>query len=107
VERVCFQLKVRPERIDEYRERHRSVWPDMREALRAAGWRNYSLFLREQDGLVVGYCETDDFAATTAAMAREDVSARWEATMSKYFQPAPGDGTDRPRDRLVEYFHLD
>ena len=29
MERVCFQLHVRPERIDEYRERHRAVWPEM------------------------------------------------------------------------------
>ena len=50
-ERVCFELRVRPERIDEYRERHRAVWPDMLAALRAAGWRNYSLFLRP-DGLL-------------------------------------------------------
>jgi len=46
MERVVFQLHVRPERIDEYRERHQAVWPDMLAALSAAGWTNYSLFLR-------------------------------------------------------------
>ena len=51
--RVCFLLQVRKDRLAEYRERHRAVWPEMREALTAAGWRNYSLFLRE-DGLLVG-----------------------------------------------------
>jgi L-rhamnose mutarotase len=29
--RYCFQLHVRPERLDEYTERHRAVWPDMLE----------------------------------------------------------------------------
>jgi L-rhamnose mutarotase len=40
MERVCFLLKVRPDRIDEYRRRHASVWPEMLDALRSAGWRN-------------------------------------------------------------------
>ena len=51
VERVCFTLRVRPDRLDEYRRRHRAVWPEMLEALRSTGWRNYSLFLAE-DGLL-------------------------------------------------------
>ena len=38
MERVCFQLRVRADRLDEYRERHRAVWPEMLAALSAAGW---------------------------------------------------------------------
>ena len=62
MQRVCFLLRVDPERLDEYKERHRNVWPEMRDALREAGWGNYSLFLRD-DGLLVGYVETEDFEA--------------------------------------------
>ena len=51
MQRVCFLLKVRPDRLEEYRSRHRAVWPDMLAALRETGWHNYSLFLRE-DGLI-------------------------------------------------------
>nr|WP_218886048.1 L-rhamnose mutarotase [Kineococcus aurantiacus] len=101
-------LHLRPELVQEYLQVHAEVWPEVLEALTRTGWRNYSLFLRAGDGLVVGYCETDDFEATTTAMEREEVSARWEATMGRYFQPAPaGTSGDRPRERLVEYFHLD
>ena len=60
--RYCFQLRVRPERMAEYRERHSAVWPEMLTALRDTGWRNYSLFLR-RDGLLIGYVESDDLAA--------------------------------------------
>lgn len=62
MQRVCFLLKVRQDRIDEYRERHAAVWPEMLKALSATGWHNYSLFLRD-DGLLVGYLETEDFQA--------------------------------------------
>jgi L-rhamnose mutarotase len=33
VERVCFLARVRPDQLDDYRERHKSVWPEMRAAL--------------------------------------------------------------------------
>lgn len=103
MERVCFLLKVRPDRLDEYRERHRHVWPDMLDALRGAGWRNYSLFLRE-DGLLVGYLETDDFEAAQRAMAATEVSARWETDMAEFFETGRA---DEGRVLLEEVFHLD
>lgn len=61
MERVCFLLKVRAEKLAEYKERHAQVWPEMMESLRRAGWHNYSLVARE-DGLLVGYLETPDFS---------------------------------------------
>jgi L-rhamnose mutarotase len=100
MERVCFQLHVRPERIDEYRERHRAVWREMLDALRDAGWRNYSLFLRP-DGLLIGYLETDDFDAAVRAMDATDVNARWQAEMAPFFSQ------ELAFERLEEVFHLD
>ena len=52
--RICFCLQVKRDRLEEYRERHRAVWPEMLAALRVTGWRNYALFLSEE-GLLVGY----------------------------------------------------
>jgi len=34
MERICFLLKVKPERLAEYNERHQRVWPAMLDALR-------------------------------------------------------------------------
>lgn len=101
MERVCFLLRVKPERLDEYRARHREVWPEMLDALRTAGWSNYSLFLRG-DGLLVGYLETGDFAAAQAAMEATDVNARWQADMAPFFETGPDQGFER----LEEVFHL-
>ena len=74
MERACFLLRVRPEKLDEYKARHREVWPEMLDALRTAGWHNYSLFLRPDEGMVVGYLETDDFARATAEMSRTAIN---------------------------------
>ena len=103
--RVCFILRVKPDRVAEYRERHAAVWPDMRDALRRAGWRNYSLFLRE-DGTLVGYLETEDFAAAQAAMQEEDVNRRWQAEMADFFELEPGLAPDVAMRPLTEVFHL-
>ncbi|WP_308798491.1 L-rhamnose mutarotase [Agromyces silvae] len=105
VERVCFQLQVRADRLDEYRARHAAVWPEFLRALEATGWRNYSLFLRD-DGLLIGYLETTDFAAAQAGMAALEINARWQAEMGPFFEELAG----RPDEgfvRLPEVFHLE
>jgi L-rhamnose mutarotase len=106
MERVCFVLKVRPDRLEEYKARHRAVWPEMRDALRAAGWGNYSLFLRD-DGLLAGYLETQDFDAARRLMEDTDVNARWQAEMADYFELPDGERPDTGLERLEEIFHLD
>ena len=106
MERVCFLLRVRPDRLDEYRERHRSVWAPMLAALRDTGWHNYSLFLRP-DGLLVGYLECQDFAASQRAMEQTDVNARWQAEMAPFFELPDGGRPDTSGERLEEIFHLD
>ena len=104
MERVCFLARVRPDRLDEYRARHAEVWPEMRAALRDAGWGNYSLFLTD-DGLLVGYLETENYQAARDAMAKTEVNERWQAGMSEFFV------ADGPPDesflRVAEVFHLD
>jgi L-rhamnose mutarotase len=104
MERVCFVLRVRPERLEEYSARHRAVWPEMLEALSRAGWRNYSLFLRP-DGLLIGYLETPDFARALQLMEVEEVNARWQSEMKPFFLGLDG-RPDEAMDRLQEIFHL-
>ncbi|WP_335976656.1 L-rhamnose mutarotase [Streptomyces sp. CA2R106] len=104
--RYCFLLRVRPDRLEEYRERHAHVWPDMLRALAAAGWHNYSIFAAD-DGLLVGYVEADDLAAAQAAMARTDVNARWQAEMAPFFTGLDGRAPDEGFLLLRPVFHLD
>lgn len=103
--RVCFRLRVRPDRLTEYERRHEEVWPEMLEALRQAGWRNYSLFL-DDSGELVGYLECDDFEASLAAMAQTDVNARWQAEMAPFFEGLDERGPDEAMRPLREIFHL-
>jgi L-rhamnose mutarotase len=106
MERVCFLSRIRPDRLAEYRERHDAVWPEMLDALRQAGWTNYSIFLAP-NCLLVGYLETDDYPAALAAMAATDINARWQAQMSPFFAETGGRRPDEAFTRLPEIFHLD
>lgn len=106
MERVCFQLRVRPDRLEEYRTRHRAVWPEMLDALRRTGWRNYSLFLRE-DGVLIGYLECEDFTAAQRGMEETEVNARWQAEMAEFFELPEGARPDTGFTRLPEIFHTD
>lgn len=103
--RVCFTLQVDPARLDEYRERHAAVWPEMFEALAATGWHDYSLFLRE-DGLLVGYLVTEDFDAARAAMDATDVNRRWQAEMASFFVGLDDGRADAAMRPLEEVFNL-
>jgi L-rhamnose mutarotase len=105
-QRVCFTLRVKPERMAEYRERHAAVWPDMLRALARTGWTNYSLFLAP-DGLLVGYLETEDFDAARAAMADTEVNARWQAEMAPFFEGTDGAAADDSFNVLTEVFNLE
>jgi L-rhamnose mutarotase len=105
-ERVCFTLRVRADRLAEYRRRHAEVWPEMRDALCDAGWRNYSLFLRD-DGLLIGYLECEDFAAAVDAMQDSEVNARWQREMAPFFELPAGDAPDISMTPIGEIFHLD
>ena len=106
MQRICFLLKVRAEKVEEYRRRHSEVWPEMLAALRQTGWHNYSLFLRP-DGLLVGYLETADFDRARQEMQKHPVNARWQAEMAPFFEKLDTGMADESMIPLAEVFHLD
>ena len=61
MERVGFTMRLLPGQEAEYRRRHAAVWPEMLDALRAAGARDYSIFIRGATCSPIS--RSDDFAA--------------------------------------------
>src|SRR5690606_22682138 len=102
--RICFQLQVRPELLEEYLARHSPVWPEMLAEIAASGRRNYSLFLGEA-GRLIGYYETDDDTAAQAYLAQSEVAARWESEMGRFFVDLDG-RADQAASTLTEVFNL-
>ena len=101
-ERSAFVLRVRPDRIDEYVEAHRTVWPEMLDALRGAGIRNYTIFRAGNE--VFGYFEADDLDAAAAYLAEQQVCARWQDARAELLEArVPEAGAPA----LAEIFRLD
>jgi L-rhamnose mutarotase len=106
VNRYLFVGRVRAHLIPEYTRRHAQVWPEMLDALRAAGFHNYSIHLRQEDGLLVGYFESPNAEQAMAAMARMEVNARWQAEMAPFFVIPEGKRPDECFEFLGEVFYL-
>ncbi len=105
MQRICFRLQIDPDLLDRYRQLHRDVWPEMREALSKAGWHNYSLFL-EPDGTLIGYLECEDFDLAKKMMEATDVNKRWQASMSQFFKDLGAMAPDQAMKPIEEIFHL-
>jgi L-rhamnose mutarotase len=104
MERVGFTMRLLPGKEAEYRRRHAAVWPEMLDALRAAGARDYSIYLSGQQ--LFAYLEVDDFARFRAQMAATEVNDRWQAEMAELIDPLTDPATGF-HQRLEEIFHLD
>lgn len=86
MKRIGFVLKVKQEKIAEYKEHHKNVWPEMLDALRRTGWHNYSLFMRD-DGLLFGYFETpESFEVALQGMSREEINTTWQDFMAPFLR---------------------
>ena len=104
MERVAFTMRLLPGAAPEYRRRHAAVWPEMLDALRAAGCRDYSIYERDDD--LFGVFEVDDFDRFRAVMDASPVNARWQADMAALIDPLTDPATGFHR-RLPEVFRLD
>lgn len=104
MERIGFRMRLRPGAEPEYRRRHAAVWPELLDDLRAAGARNYSIFLDGQD--LFGYLEVDDFERFRTAIAASEANVRWQPEMTALIDPLTDPATGFHR-RMDEVFRLD
>ena len=88
-------IRVRPERLEEYKRYHAAVWPEVLATIRACNIRNYTIFFK--DGLLFAYFEYvgQDFAADMARMVADPKTQEWWSIMQPMQQPletrAPGE----------------
>ena len=107
MKRVGFLMKIKPEVMEEYTHHHANVWPEMLDALRKHGWRNYSIFAKD-DGTLFGYVEVDDtFEKALEGMAGEEVNDRWQEFMAPYFEIPEGARPDQMMIELTQVFYTD
>jgi L-rhamnose mutarotase len=104
MQRVAFIMRIKPGNQEEYRRRHKQVWPELLTDLKRAGCQNYSIYLRDAE--LFAYMEIDDFQRYLEIMASSRASERWEVMMSDILIRETGADTGFP-PVLEEVFHLD
>jgi L-rhamnose mutarotase len=83
VPRYAFRLRVRSDRIAEYEEAHRHVWPELLRVISEAGVSDYSIFRRDTELFFT--LRADDFERAWAEIETSEVNARWQAKMASLF----------------------
>ena len=104
MERLCFTFEIRPGTEAEYKRRHDEIWPELVDAIKDAGFANYSLFRRGTE--IVAYVECHpDVETAFAKLGPNDANARW----SKWFEDIIVSLTDENGElyRVEEVWHLD
>lgn len=98
-------IRVRPEKLEEYKKLHAEVWPGVRRMIAECGLRNYSIYYK--DGFLFSYYEYvgDDYAADMAKMAADPETQRWWAVCEPCQQPLDTRAEGEWWASMEEVFH--
>jgi L-rhamnose mutarotase len=97
--RYAFKLRIKSDAAEEYDREHLRVWPELLAKLKEVGISDYSIFRRDQD--LVLYLRVDDFDKAWKQLDSDSVNQRWQAFMSRLFEPVP-DLRDGERFAMME-----
>jgi L-rhamnose mutarotase len=105
-------IEVRAEKIEEYKQLHAAVWPDVLKMIRQCNIRNYSIYLRQlPDGknYLFSYFEYvgNDFEGDMARMAADPTTQRWWAICKPCQTPLPNRRPEEWWAAMDEVFHVD
>jgi L-rhamnose mutarotase len=112
VKRHGSVIGLRPEKVEEYKQLHAAVWPDVLKMIQQCHIQNYSIYLRQLDDgrhYLFSYFEYTgaDFAADMAKMAADPTTQKWWAVCKPCQQPLETRAADEWWANMEEVFHLD
>ena len=107
MQRYGSVIKLKPEKLEEYKKLHANAWPSVLDMIHLCNIRNYSIYYR--DGFLFSYFEYhgDDFAADMQKMADDPNTQAWWKLTDPCQQPLE---TCQPGEKwapMEEFFHLD
>jgi L-rhamnose mutarotase len=103
--RHAFKLRIKPDAIEEYEREHTCVWPELLAKMKQAGISDYSIFRRGQDLFLC--LQAEDFDKAWDEMDRDPVNQRWQAIMSRLFEPVPDQNDGERFAMMKEVFYLE
>lgn len=80
MQRVSFKMKLFEGYAEEYKNRHDKIWSELRQLLKQAGIKDYSIFLDEETNSLFAYLTIDD-AKKLEELPGEPVMKKWWSYM--------------------------
>lgn len=98
-------IKVKPEKLDYYKELHAAPWPQVLSMISECNIKNYSIYLKGE--YLFAYFEYvgDDFEADMAKMAADPTTQKWWDECMPCQQPLEGNAAGEWWADMEEVFH--
>lgn len=109
MQRMAQIVKIKPEHIQQYKDLHAAVWPEVLATIARCNIANYSIFLREPENLLFAYFEYhgSDYAADQALMAADPATQEWWRITDPQQQPLDSVAEGEWWAAATEVFHVD
>ncbi len=100
-------IKVKPDKIDEYKKLHAAVWPEVKKMIADCNIRNYSIYLK--DGFLFSYYEYvgNDYDMDMKKMAADPFTQKWWEVCEPCQEPIENRETGEWWANMEEVFHQD
>jgi L-rhamnose mutarotase len=102
--RVGFKMKVHANKAEEYKRRHDTIWPELKELLKQVGISDYSIFLDEETYTLFGVLTIKD-TTLLDTLPHYPVMQKWWAYMKDIMDNNPDNSPVSVS--LKEVFHLE
>ena len=104
MKRYAFKMKLKPGNEAEYKKRHDEIWPELAEAISAAGISDYSIFLDEET-LILFAVQLQAEGNTADELPSHPLVRKWWDYMEPLMDCNPDNSPVQVP--LAEVFHLD
>jgi L-rhamnose mutarotase len=107
MERYGSVIKLKPEKLVEYKALHNRVWPEVLKMIHECNIRNYSIYYK--DDYLFSYFEYhgDDFAADMKKMADDPNTQAWWKVTDPCQEPLETRKEGEWWASMEEFFHMD
>jgi len=107
MQRYGSVIRLKPEKMAEYKQLHANVWPDVLNMIRESNIHNYSIYFK--DGYLFSYFEYQgaDFAADMKKMAANPNTQAWWKLTDPCQEPLETRKAGEWWASMEEFFHMD
>jgi L-rhamnose mutarotase len=100
METIAFKMQLLPGFEEEYKKRHEKIWPELTSLLKAAGIRDYYIFLDSSTNALFAFLKTDNTAALDE-LPQHSIMQKWWKYMADIMETnADASPVVQPLDKM-------